>query len=365
MEIEELILETKVYNCLECGECTANCPISWFENDYSPRLIAKRALEGSIDVREEKIWSCMSCEICSDRCPSKVDYPKFLWGLRAEAFKSGIVEETYVSELEQLFLDGERDKDIGIVRDITAGKTDVEGQDGGIVTSLLTAGMEKGLFESAIVVHRTDGFKAKAIMTEDVEDIIKAKGSKYQFAPTVERMVEAILEGGKEKIAIVALPCSIYGIRRIQKAYPEVELYTIGLFCFENFYYEVLKPLVSELLGVDLGLVDKVDVKKGQFVVDVEGESKACEVGEIDKAVRESCIFCTDFTARLADISVGSVGSPDGYSTVIIRSKKGEELFGLLKGLETTSVDRDEIAKLVSLKKKSGIEELEKIGEVE
>ena len=365
MEIEELIRETKVYNCVECGECTANCPVSWFETDYSPRAIVKKALEGLIDAREEKIWSCMSCEICSDRCPSAVDYPKFIWGLRAEALKSGIGEETYVSELEQLFLDGERDEDIGIVREMTAGKMSIAGQDGGIVTSLLTAGMEKGLFESAIVVHRADGFKAKAITTEDVEDIIKAKGSKYQFAPTVERMVEAVLEGGKKRIAIVALPCSIYGIRRIQKAYPEVELYTIGLFCFENFYYEVLKPLVSELLGVDLGLADKIDVKKGKFVVDIEGESKVCAVGEIDKAVRASCVFCTDFTARLADISVGSVGSPDGFSTVITRSTKGEELFGLLKGeekgLETTSVDHDEIAKLVSLKRKRGVEELEKL----
>jgi coenzyme F420 hydrogenase subunit beta len=362
MEIEELIRETRVCNCVECGECTANCPVSWFETDYSPRAIAKKALEGLIDAREEKIWSCMSCEICSDRCPSEVDYPKFIWGLRAEALKSGIREETYVSELEQLFLDGEMDEDIGIVREITAGKTTVEGQDGGIVTSLLTAGMEKGLFESSIVVHKADGFKAKAITTEDVEAIIKAKGSKYQFAPTVERMVEAILEGGKKKIAIVALPCSIYGIRRIQKAHPEVELYTIGLFCFENFYYEVLKPLVSELLGVDLGLADKIDVKKGKFVVDIEGKSKACEVGEIESAVRASCLFCTDFTARLADISVGSVGSPDGFSTVIIRSKKGEELFGLLKGLETTSVNMDEIAKLVRLKKKKGMDELEKLG---
>jgi len=361
MEMEELIAETKVYNCVECGKCNANCPISWFESDYSPRLIAKRALEGFIDVREEKIWHCMSCQLCSDRCPSEVDYPKFIWGLRAEALKSGIGEAAYVSELEQLFLDGEMDKDIGIVREITAGKTAVEGQDGGIVTSLLTAGMEKGLFDSAIVVHREDGFKAKAIMTENVEDIIKASGSKYQFAPTVERMVEAILEGGGKRIAIVALPCSIYGIRRIQKVFSDVELYIIGLFCFENFYYELLKPFVSEILDVDLGLADKIDVKKGKFVVYIEGEEKSCDVDELQGAVRASCVFCTDFTARLADVSVGSVGSPDGYSTVIIRSKKGEELFGLLKGLETTSVDRNEIAKLASLKRKKGVEELEKL----
>ena len=102
------------------------------------------------------------------------------------------------------------------------------------------------------------------------------------------------------------------------------------------------------------------------YNVKVGGESKACEVRELERAVRASCLFCTDFTARLADISVGSIGSPDGFSTVITRSKKGEELFGLLKGdgLETTSVDHEEIAKLVSLKRKRGREELEKLGGV-
>ncbi len=361
MEMEELIQETKVYNCVECGKCNATCPISWFEAEYSPRLIAKKALEGFIDVREEKIWSCMSCQLCSDRCPLEVDYPKFIWGLRAEALKYGIEEAAYVNELEQLFLDGEMDKDIGIVREITAGKTSVEGQDGGIVTSLLTAGMEKGLFDSAIVVHREDGFRAKAIVAENVEDVIKASGSKYQFAPTVERLVEAIIEGGGKRIAIVALPCSIYGIRRIQKVFSDVELYTIGLFCFENFSFDLLNLRVSEILEVDLGLADKIDVKKGKFVVYIEGEEKSCDVDELQEAVRESCVFCTDFTARLADISVGSVGSPDGYSTVIIRSKKGDELLGLLKDLETTSVDRNEIAKLAQLKKKRGVEKLEEV----
>jgi coenzyme F420 hydrogenase subunit beta len=285
-----------------------------------------------------------------------------MWGLRAEALKAGVEEEAYIRELEQLFLTGERDKDIGIVREMVAGKSTREGQDGGIVTSMLTTGMEKGLFERAIVVHRQDGFRAQAIVAENVDDIIKARGSKYQFSPTVERLVEAIVEGGKKRIAIVALPCGIYGIRRIQRFYPDVELYTIGLFCFENFYYEMLKPMVSEILEVDLGHADKIEVKKGKFVVHIAGESKACEVRELERAVRGSCLFCTDFTAMLADISVGSVGSPDGYSTVIIRSKKGEELFGLLKDLERANVDRDEVVELASLKKKRGMEELEQLG---
>ena len=33
-----------------------------------------------------------------------------------------------------------------------------------------------------------------------------------------------------------------------------------------------------------------------------------------------------DFTSEQSDISVGSVGSPEGWSTVIIRNEKGLEL---------------------------------------
>ncbi|RZN36914.1 MAG: 4Fe-4S dicluster domain-containing protein, partial [Methanophagales archaeon ANME-1-THS] len=297
MEMEELVQETKVYNCVECGECTANCPIAWFEKDYSPRLIAKKALEGVIEPREEKIWSCMSCHLCSDRCPSGVDYPCYFWGLRAEALQAGIEEDAYVRELEELFLSGDWDEDIGICREIVGGKTTVEGQDGGIVTSLLIAGLQKGLFERAIVVRKKAGFGAQAIVTENVEEILEARGSKYQFSPTIERLEEAIIEGGKRRTAIVALPCSIYGIRRIQRFYPDADLYAIGLFCFEVFYYDLLKRMVSELLGIDLEDADKLDVKQGKFVVHIGGEQPACEVKEL-----EAAFCCCDH--RIGDMQI-------------------------------------------------------------
>ena len=47
---------------------------------------------------------------------------------------------------------------------------------------------------------------------------------------------------------------------------------------------------------------------------------------EAKTCVRKSCNICMDFTSELSDISVGSVGSPEGWSTVIIRTDKGLEL---------------------------------------
>jgi coenzyme F420 hydrogenase subunit beta len=278
-------------------------------------------------------------------------------GLRAEALRSGR-EKIHLSELEQLFLEGVTDKEYGIYRDVKAVKTAIKGQDGGVVTSLLVEGMKKGFFDSAIVVYRQNGFQAEAVIAENVSDIRMAKGSKYQLVSVAGKLVEAVKEKGKKKIAVVGLPCQVLGIREIQKAMPEVEIFVIGLFCMENFVYRLLRQRVGELLKVDLDLAEKANITKGNFIVTNEGKQVSCKVSELQEAVRTGCFFCTDFTSRLADISVGSVGSPDGYSTVITRSRKGEELFRLLKDPKETSADRDEIDRLASWKERKGFEKL-------
>jgi coenzyme F420 hydrogenase subunit beta len=79
--------------------------------------------------------------------------------------------------------------------------------------------------------------------------------------------------------------------------------------------------------GIDSATVTKVGIKKGSFIA-WEGDKEVLHVPlkEIDKFVRQSCKQCDDFTAEYADISVGAIGSPSGYSTIIARTEKGLEL---------------------------------------
>ncbi|MHA2288352.1 MAG: Coenzyme F420 hydrogenase/dehydrogenase, beta subunit C-terminal domain, partial [Promethearchaeota archaeon] len=42
--------------------------------------------------------------------------------------------------------------------------------------------------------------------------------------------------------------------------------------------------------------------------------------------MRPACRACNDFTNLYADISFGGLGSPDKYTTVITRTKKGEKI---------------------------------------
>ena len=143
--------------------------------------------------------------------------------------------------------------------------------------------------------------------------------------------------------------------RRIQQVllreYPDLELTIIGLFCYECFDYYKLKEETARLLGVDLDSAEKTQIHKGKYIVQVDGKEHAVNVKELNNAVEERCLDCPDFTAKYADISLGSVGSDEGYSTVIVRSDVGEKLSESLD-LAKGKVKKDEVTKLSVRKKK-------------
>ena len=174
----------------------------------------------------------------------------------------------------------------------------------------------------------------------------------------MSRLGELVAKG-KRKIAIVGTPCQIRAARRIQQTLladcPDFELTTIGLFCYEEFDYNKLKEETKKLLNVDLDKAEKTQIRKGKFIATVKGKEHSVAVKELNNAVEEGCLSCPDFAAKYADISVGSVGSEDGYSTIIVRSDVGQKL---LENLDLTKgkVNQEEIAKLAMRKKKRALQ---------
>lgn len=56
-------------SCIQCGICTSGCPAARF-TEYSPREIARRALEGDPTLlTDDVLWYCYSCYTCQARCP--------------------------------------------------------------------------------------------------------------------------------------------------------------------------------------------------------------------------------------------------------------------------------------------------------
>jgi coenzyme F420 hydrogenase subunit beta len=141
----------------------------------------------------------------------------------------------------------------------------------------------------------------------------------------------------KPRLAVVGTPCEVQGLRAMQaRRWPtgvhrvDAVVLTIALMCTKNFDYEALTLReLRDKRGVDLDRVSKVDVIRGRMIVEYrDGELAVNEpIKDFHGAALKGCDECADFLGRSADISVGSVGSMDGWTSVLIRTERGRLAF--------------------------------------
>jgi coenzyme F420 hydrogenase subunit beta len=255
------------------------------------------------------------------------------------------------AKIEEKFLKGSKDPDVGVYCDMFSAKTSIEGQDGGVVSTLLVNGFRKDLFDATIVVRRMKGYSAEAVVAMNPSDVLAAKGTKY-LRINVTKKLRELINQGKKRIAVVCTPCEAKAARIIQKTLKkDCQITVLGLFCFEAFNKPKLIEEIKARLGVDLDKAVKTQVRLGKFLLEVNGKEYGCRLKDLDVAAEKACGFCDDFTSRFADVSVGSAGSKQGYSTVVVRSEMGEKLVENLDAFKEMA-DKQEVARLSKLKRK-------------
>lgn len=81
---------TDVSKCLQCGKCTAGCPVDAFY-DLSVNQIMRLAREGQKDrlLSCRSIWLCAACLACTSRCPADIDPAGVMEVLRRMAREAG------------------------------------------------------------------------------------------------------------------------------------------------------------------------------------------------------------------------------------------------------------------------------------
>ncbi|UCD64827.1 MAG: (Fe-S)-binding protein [Candidatus Zixiibacteriota bacterium] len=87
----EQMKKNRAFLCLECGKCTAVCPISKVNLAYSPRrMLAAGLFYGAEDlVSDQLLWSCLTCQLCSQRCPVDVRFSEYMRDVRVYAYSRG------------------------------------------------------------------------------------------------------------------------------------------------------------------------------------------------------------------------------------------------------------------------------------
>jgi len=226
-------------------------------------------------------------------------------------------------------------------------------QDGGIVTQLFAFALDEGIIDGAIVAVTKDFYKkyptkCMATFTDDSDEawrpipaivttkaeLMESRGTKYNLSPNVSLIKEATRSFGLDKVGIVGTPCQMQAIRKGQ-LYPiglrdvgdKIAL-ALGIFCMENFPYQSIVQLVEDHAAMKLEAVKKMEIGKGKFwVYGKRGQVVQLPLKVTHKYEQPGCHVCLDYVANLADISTGSVGSADGWSTVFVRSKIGESVW--------------------------------------
>ncbi|MFQ5639761.1 MAG: (Fe-S)-binding protein [bacterium] len=90
-ELLGVIKKNNVFYCLECGKCTASCPVAQVNDSYSPRSIVAHTMQHSEDdvLSDPMLWACLTCKSCEPVCPAEVDYTNLTLELRAQARENG------------------------------------------------------------------------------------------------------------------------------------------------------------------------------------------------------------------------------------------------------------------------------------
>ena len=108
---------------------------------------------------------------------------------------------------------------------------------------------------------------------------------------------------------------------------------------------------VTDLYWFEENYVHNFDDEQYHFIIQIDGEEYSAKVKEFHDAIQGGCAYCNDFVAWLSDVSVGSVGSSEGFSTVIVRSDIGKKLLENVDFIKDV-VNINDIKKLADFKKK-------------
>jgi len=105
MQVKQLAHKYDLYGCVQCGKCTASCPVSLKSDLQIRRLVydAIRGHGGNFGGERKGIWDCTTCGTCELRCPKSTKPVDFICELRSYVIEKGKIPATLRTALESVF----------------------------------------------------------------------------------------------------------------------------------------------------------------------------------------------------------------------------------------------------------------------
>ncbi|MDK2974005.1 MAG: coenzyme hydrogenase subunit beta [Methanofollis sp.] len=294
-------LKTEVWDaglCARCGACVAVCPADALS--FSPGSPDHPSSSGYCKMENDGVL-CGACYRVCPRVAGAVPSPllgEYLSAIAAKAIFS------------------------------VPGK-----QSGGAVTAILAHALDAGLIDAVVTVSEDRWTKkpSSAVITRR-EALVAQAGSRYNWwVPMLTALKEAVVVRKYRRVAVVAVPCAAEAVARMRESdfdllapYRKAVRLLVGLFCTESFDYgRLMEGKIRGELGIDPWEIARLDVKGKLEVTTTDGRIVAIPLKELETCIPAGCRRCTDFAAVAADISAGAVGSPQGYTTLLVRTPVG------------------------------------------
>jgi coenzyme F420 hydrogenase subunit beta len=290
--------------CSGCGACVAACSkgvLHWMDEEH-PILEEREKLLG---LSRLKLRTCEVCEqFCELSCPRLVEWPVRAEGSMVSARATGVARG---------------------------------GETNDLIRAMLVAARAADLIDGVVMLDLDPwAVEPVARVAASVEEIASTVGMQYLWAPVLGALNDAIFEQGLTRLALVGPPCVAQGAKRLSQSkherlwpYREAIRAVISPFCTGIYLPNMITDLIESGTGIDRHRIRELKMlpREGKLAITLwDGTQTAVPLTEIEPFTRQGCGHCDDYVGLAADVSVGVVGSAEGWTTVVTRTLVGEAL---------------------------------------
>ncbi|MGB3556672.1 MAG: Coenzyme F420 hydrogenase/dehydrogenase, beta subunit C-terminal domain, partial [Jannaschia sp.] len=214
----------------------------------------------------------------------------------------------------------------------------------GITTALAADLLARGIVTAILTLApaEDDPFRPVPVIVTEPEGMAAVRGMRMGYAPLLA-LLEPAMAQGHTRIGIVGIPCQVHALRAIEAELGLERLYVIGTPCSDNTTTENFHAFLARLTDTP-ERVTYLEFRADYRVEMRFDDGRVRLIPFLKLPLSDlppdffplTCRTCTDYTNRLADITVGYMAG-DGVQWLIVRNARGAEMLAGLGDRVTLS----------------------------
>jgi coenzyme F420 hydrogenase subunit beta len=207
----------------------------------------------------------------------------------------------------------------------------------GIATRIGERLLETGAADAVLTMapDPADRWRPVPVLVTEPAGMARVRGMRMGYAPLLA-LLEPARARGYRRLAVIGIPCQVYGLRALEAELGLERLWVVGTPCSDNTTTERFHEFLA-LLEDDPARVTYLEFRADYRVELRFADGRTRIIPFLDLPISKlppdffplTCRTCVDYTNVLADLTVGYMGG-QGRQWLLVRNERGEELVRLL-----------------------------------